>query len=87
MTTKESKRLELNHLNGLHIAKQESFQFIVPPEAPVFSPNEIEFQDPLAYIDKIRSIAEQSGICKIKPPPVSNNKYFPFLITLIVVFG
>uniref|UniRef100_T1IT35 [histone H3]-trimethyl-L-lysine(4) demethylase n=1 Tax=Strigamia maritima TaxID=126957 RepID=T1IT35_STRMM len=45
------------------------FQFISPPEAPVFEPTEEEFQDPLAYIAKIRPIAEKSGICKIKPPP------------------
>lgn len=69
MTTKESKRLELNNLHSNSVAKQETFEFIVPPEAPVFSPSEIEFQDPLAYIDKIRPIAEKSGICKIKPPP------------------
>lgn len=71
MTTKESKRIELNIANNLHIQKQETFVFQVPPEAPVFCPDEVEFQDPLAYIDKIRPIAEQTGICKIKPPAVS----------------
>lgn len=44
------------------------FEFIIPPEAPVFSPTEAEFQEPLVYIDKIRPIAEKFGICKIKPP-------------------
>ncbi|KAJ8923502.1 hypothetical protein NQ315_010080 [Exocentrus adspersus] len=48
--------------------KEETFQFEVPPEAPVFYPTEEEFQDPLAYIAKIRPIAENTGICKIKPP-------------------
>ncbi|XP_033211975.1 lysine-specific demethylase lid isoform X3 [Belonocnema kinseyi] len=45
------------------------FQFVIPPEAPVFEPTAEEFLDPLGYIAKIRPIAEKSGICKIKPPP------------------
>lgn len=45
------------------------FEFIIPPEAPVFEPSTEEFHDPLGYIAKIRPIAEKSGICKIKPPP------------------
>ncbi|CAH1965004.1 unnamed protein product [Acanthoscelides obtectus] len=48
--------------------KEETFEFEIPPEAPVFYPTEEEFQDPLAYIAKIRPIAENTGICKIKPP-------------------
>lgn len=46
--------------------------FIPPPEAPVFEPSEEEFQDPLAFIDKIRPYVEKTGICKIRPPPVSS---------------
>lgn len=42
--------------------------FRVPPEAPVFTPTEAEFADPLKYINKIRPIAEKTGICKIRPP-------------------
>ncbi|KAK7866457.1 hypothetical protein R5R35_008978 [Gryllus longicercus] len=45
------------------------FKFQVPQEAPVFEPTKEEFQDPLKYINSIRHIAENSGICKIKPPP------------------
>ncbi|XP_012538541.2 lysine-specific demethylase lid isoform X1 [Monomorium pharaonis] len=48
---------------------ETDFEFTVPPEAPVFEPTNDEFHDPLAYIAKIRPIAERSGICKIKPPP------------------
>lgn len=48
----------------------EEFVFNPPPEAPVFEPTEEEFQDPLAYIAKIRPYAERTGICKIRPPPV-----------------
>nr|XP_054751747.1 lysine-specific demethylase 5A-like isoform X1 [Lytechinus pictus] len=43
--------------------------FVPPPEAPVFEPSEEDFSDPLAYIAKIRPIAEKTGICKIRPPP------------------
>lgn len=46
-------------------------EFIPPPECPVFEPSWEEFADPLGYIAKIRPIAEKSGICKIRPPPVS----------------
>ena len=45
-------------------------EFIPPPEAPVFEPTWEEFQDALGYINKIRPIAEKTGICKVKPPPV-----------------
>ena len=47
------------------------FEFRRPESAPTFYPNAQEFQQPLAYIAKIRSEAEKYGICKIKPPPVS----------------
>lgn len=51
----------------------EAEEFIPPPECPVFEPSWEEFQDPLGYIAKIRPIAEKSGICKIRPPPVSTS--------------
>uniref|UniRef100_A0A8B9LDY0 [histone H3]-trimethyl-L-lysine(4) demethylase n=1 Tax=Astyanax mexicanus TaxID=7994 RepID=A0A8B9LDY0_ASTMX len=44
-------------------------EFIPPPECPVFEPSWEEFSDPFGFINKIRSIAENTGICKIRPPP------------------
>ncbi|XP_024979586.1 putative lysine-specific demethylase JMJ16 isoform X1 [Cynara cardunculus var. scolymus] len=37
-------------------------------EAPVFYPNEEEFEDTLKYISSIRDKAEAYGICRIVPP-------------------
>jgi jmjN domain len=48
-----------------------SYNFVRPPEAPVFEPTAEEFEDPFAYLSKIRPVAEQAGICKIRPPAVS----------------
>uniref|UniRef100_G3Q5D6 [histone H3]-trimethyl-L-lysine(4) demethylase n=1 Tax=Gasterosteus aculeatus aculeatus TaxID=481459 RepID=G3Q5D6_GASAC len=42
--------------------------FVPPPECPVFEPSWEDFSDPLGYINKIRPIAEKTGICKIRPP-------------------
>ncbi|TRY57612.1 hypothetical protein DNTS_021047 [Danionella cerebrum] len=44
-------------------------EFTPPPECPVFEPSWEEFQDPFAFINKIRPIAEKTGICKVRPPP------------------
>lgn len=65
------------------IYEAPQFYFTVPSEAPVFEPTKDEFGDPLAYINKIRPIAETAGICKIKPPIVSALKYLCFCIILI----
>uniref|UniRef100_M4DLA0 JmjC domain-containing protein n=1 Tax=Brassica campestris TaxID=3711 RepID=M4DLA0_BRACM len=37
-------------------------------EAPVFYPSLEEFEDTVAYIEKIRPLAEPYGICRIVPP-------------------
>ncbi|XP_040049420.2 lysine-specific demethylase 5B-B isoform X2 [Gasterosteus aculeatus] len=44
-------------------------EFKPPPECPVFEPSWEEFRDPFAFINKIRPIAEKTGICKVRPPP------------------
>ncbi|XP_010509692.1 PREDICTED: lysine-specific demethylase JMJ15-like [Camelina sativa] len=36
--------------------------------APTFRPSSVDFEDPIAYIEKIRSYAEPYGICRIIPP-------------------
>eukprot|EP00271_Cylindrocystis_brebissonii_P017526 TRINITY_DN4596_c1_g1_i1.p1 TRINITY_DN4596_c1_g1~~TRINITY_DN4596_c1_g1_i1.p1 ORF type:complete len:2735 (-),score=484.18 TRINITY_DN4596_c1_g1_i1:871-9075(-) len=37
-------------------------------EAPVFYPNDAEFENPMKYISSIRQRAEQYGMCRIVPP-------------------
>ena len=53
-------------------------EFITPPEAPVFQPTADEFRDPIAYISKIRPVVTNTGICKIRPPPVSFRSFSIF---------
>lgn len=60
----------------LQMEKCDEFDFEVPEEAPVFIPTAEEFKNPLLYIQKIRPLAEKFGICKIKPPAVSEKKKF-----------
>lgn len=68
---------------------KDDFEFIPPPEAPVFEPNEEEWKDPLAYINKIYPYAVKVGICKVRPPPVSehpnlNKKKWKYEIMIIL---
>jgi hypothetical protein len=37
-------------------------------QAPVYYPTAEEFKSPMAYIQRIRPVAETFGICKIVPP-------------------
>ena len=66
----------------------EAEDFIRPPEAPVFQPTLEEFEDPIAYISKIRPVVLNTGICKIKPPPVSylyDDMYNHFVCILLML--
>lgn len=70
MNSSQSETLNMDEF--VPSIEEGHFTFRVPPEAPVFEPTSDEFQDPLLYISKIRPHAEKCGICKIRPPPVSN---------------
>lgn len=66
-----------NHNKDATMTQLQQSEFIPPPECPVFEPSWEEFSDPFAYINKIRPIAEKSGICKVRPPPVSASLFLP----------
>ena len=51
---------------GLHGHEDIAYDFVPPPETIVFRPTKEEFQDALAYIEKIRPVAERFGIAKVR---------------------
>ncbi|XP_067203813.1 protein Jumonji [Linepithema humile] len=75
-STKAGKRAQMKHKQkGSELYNNMTFPSaknandeIRVVEAPTFHPTEKDFQDPLEYIDKIKSIAEKFGICKVVPP-------------------
>jgi len=56
-------------------------KFIPPKEAPVFEPSAEEFEDPIAYIAKLRPTGEKTGIVKIRPPMVC-----VFLTSILLIY-
>lgn len=52
------------------MATDLEYDFVAPPECPLFQPTADEFKDALAYLEKIKPMAEESGIIRIRPPPV-----------------
>ncbi|KAI4826752.1 hypothetical protein KUCAC02_030185 [Chaenocephalus aceratus] len=68
-----------SHNKDATMTQPQLNEFIPPPECPVFEPSWEEFADPFAYINKIRPIAEKTGICKVRPPPAQTRVKLNFL--------
>ncbi|KAK0153625.1 Lysine-specific demethylase 5B-B [Merluccius polli] len=62
------------------MSRPRADEFQPPPECPVFEPSWEEFGDPFAFINKIRPIAEKTGICKVRPPPQISKNYAEWLL-------
>uniref|UniRef100_A0A3P9DKI2 JmjN domain-containing protein n=1 Tax=Maylandia zebra TaxID=106582 RepID=A0A3P9DKI2_9CICH len=64
--TEKDHQILIHH--AIESGMQPNDNVRAPPECPVFEPSWEDFSDPLGFINKIRPIAEKTGICKIRPP-------------------
>lgn len=68
-TAEEQRMLEQALANSRKDTVRDVDSLTNIPFGPTFYPTREEFSgDPLIYFEKIRSVAEKYGICKIVPP-------------------